>query len=200
LSVVFPQIMLSFLAAMSDITLMLQAASRGERLASEELLPLVYEELRRLAAARMAREQQGQTLQATALVHEAWLELVGDGERSWENRAHFFGAAAHAMRRILMLKARRKARFKHGGGQVRLNIDDLQVAATTPDDDILLLNEALERLEKEDPEQARVVVLKYFGGLTNEEVAKSLDLSPRTVDRQWACAKAWLFQWMRELQ
>jgi RNA polymerase sigma factor (TIGR02999 family) len=177
---------------------MLQAASRGERLASEELLPLVYEELRRLAAARMTHEQHGQTLQATALVHEAWLELVGGGDRSWENRAHFFGAAAHAMRRILMLKARRKARFKHGGGQVRLNIDDVEVAAQTPDDNVLLLNEALERLEKEDPEQARIVVLKYFGGLTNEEVAKSLDLSPRTVDRQWACAKVWLFQWMQE--
>ena len=156
---------------MGDVTLILQAIGRNEPLASEQLLPLVYDELRRLAAARMAREQPGQTLQGTALVHEAWLELVGAGDRSWENRAH---------------------------GQVRLNIDDLEVAATTPEDNILLLNEALERLEKEDPEQARIVVLKYFGGLTNEEVAKNLNLSSRTVDRQWACAKACLFQWMRE--
>jgi RNA polymerase sigma factor (TIGR02999 family) len=183
---------------MNDLTVLLQAAGRGERLASEALLPLVYEELRRLAVARMAREQPGQTLQATALVHEAWLELAGAGGRDWESRAHFFGAAANAMRRILMLKARRKARFKHGGGLARLNIDDHDVAAPTAEDKILLLNEALERLEIEDPEQARVVVLKYFGGLTNEEVARSLDLSPRTVDRQWACAKAWLFQWMGE--
>jgi RNA polymerase sigma factor (TIGR02999 family) len=123
--------------------------------------------------------------------------LAGSAERSWENRAHFFGAAAHAMRRILMLKARRKARFKHGGGQVRLNVDDLELAAAAPEDFILLLNDALERLEQEDPDQARIVMLKFFGGLTNEEVAGSLDLSPRTVERQWACAKAWLFQWMR---
>jgi RNA polymerase sigma factor (TIGR02999 family) len=182
---------------MSDITVMLQATGRGDRLASDALLPLVYEELRRLALSRMTREQPGQTLQPTALVHEAWLELAGSAERSWENRAHFFGAAAHAMRRILMLKARRKARFKHGGGQVRLNVDDLELAAAAPEDFILLLNDALERLEQEDPDQARIVMLKFFGGLTNEEVAGSLDLSPRTVERQWACAKAWLFQWMR---
>ena len=183
---------------MSDITLLLQAASRGERLASEALLPLVYEELRRLAMARMAREQPGQTLQATALVHEAWMELGAGAGQTWENRAHFFGAAANAMRRILMLAARRKARLKHGGGQTRLNIDDVDVPAPTPEEDLLLLNEALERLEEEDSEQARIVVLKYFGGLTNEEVSKSLGLSPRTVDRQWACAKAWLFHWMRK--
>jgi RNA polymerase sigma factor (TIGR02999 family) len=183
---------------MSDITLLLQAASRGERLASEALLPLVYEELRRLATARMAREQPGHTLQATALVHEAWLNLVGDGHQSWENRAHFYGAAANAMRRILISHARRKARTRHGGGLARLNIDDLDLAATAPEENILLLNEAIERLEKEDPEQARIVVLKYFGGLTNVEVAQSLHLSSRTVERQLAFAKARLLQWIRE--
>jgi RNA polymerase sigma factor (TIGR02999 family) len=176
---------------------MLEAVGRGERQASEELLPAVYEELRRLAAARLARESAGQTLQPTALVHEAWLQLVGSGERSWENRSHFFGAAADAMRRILIDKARRKSRLKHGAGQVRLDLNDLELSAATPDDTILLINEALQRLEQEDPEQARVVVLKFFGGLTNLEVAESMGIGERTVDRQWACAKARLFQWIR---
>jgi RNA polymerase sigma factor (TIGR02999 family) len=184
----------------SDVTLLLQAAGRGERLASEELLPLVYEELRRVALARIAQERPGQTLQATALVHEAWLELVGNKDSGWESRAHFFGAAAHAMRRILMLKARRKSRIKHGGGQTRVDVGDVEIPATDADEKILLINEALERLEQEDPEQARVVVLKFFGGLTNEQVAVNLGISPRSVDRQWACAKAWLAQWTRKQQ
>jgi RNA polymerase sigma factor (TIGR02999 family) len=184
----------------SDVTILLQAAGRGERLASEELLPLVYEELRRVALARIAQERPGQTLQATALVHEAWLELVGNKDSGWENRAHFFGAAAHAMRRILMLKARRKSRLKHGGGQTRVDVEDVEIPATDADEKILLINEALERLEQEDPEQARVVVLKFFGGLTNEQVAVNLGVSPRSVDRQWACAKAWLAQWTRKQQ
>jgi RNA polymerase sigma factor (TIGR02999 family) len=183
---------------MNNITLLLHATSRREDNAQEELFELVYEELRRMAAARMAREAAGQTLQPTALVHEAWLQLVGDGDRTWENRAHFFGAAADAMRRILIDKARRKSRLKHGGGQIRVDIDDLELADTTPDDNILLINEALQRLEQEDPEQARVVVLKFFGGLTNSEVAESMDIAERTVDRQWACAKARLFRWIRE--
>ena len=182
---------------MSDITLMLEAIKRGEKQASEQLLPLVYDKLRNLAAARMAQENAGQTLPPTALVHEAWLQLAGDGSRSWQNRAHFFGAAADAMRRILIDKARRKSRLKHGGGQSRLNIDDLELAETIPDDNILLINEALERLEKEDPEQARGVVLKFFGGLTNLEVAESLGIAERTVDRHWACAKARLFRWIQ---
>ena len=182
---------------MTDITLVLQAVGRGEQPASESLLPLVYDELRRLAAARMASESAGQTLQPTALVHEAWMQLVGEGGRSWENRAHFFGAAADAMRRILIDKARRKSRLKHGGGQARLDVDDLELAGTTPDDNVLLINEALEKLEAEDPEQARVVVLKFFGGLTNLEVAETLGLAGRTVDRQWACAKARLFRYIR---
>jgi RNA polymerase sigma factor (TIGR02999 family) len=182
---------------MSDITLVFDAINRGERQASEELLPLVYDELRRIAAARMAQESAGQTLQPTALVHEAWLQLVGEGGRSWQNRAHFFGAAADAMRRILIDKARRKSRLKHGGGQARLDIDELELAEMTPDENVLLINEALEKLEQEDPQQARVVVLKFFGGLTNLEVAENLGIAERTVDRQWACAKARLFRWIR---
>ena len=184
---------------MSDVTLILEAIGRGEHQATEELFPLVYEELRRLAAARMAQEAAGQTLQPTALVHEAWLQLAGDGSRSWQNRAHFFGAAADAMRRILIDKARRKSRLKHGGGQSRLDIDDLEIAATTPNEDALRIDEALEKLEQEDPEQARIVVLKFFGGLTNEEVAENLGIGERTVYRQWVCAKARLLRLVRRL-
>jgi RNA polymerase sigma factor (TIGR02999 family) len=184
---------------MSEITLVLEAIGRGESKASEDLLPLVYDELRRLAAARMAQEAAGQTLQPTALVHEAWLQLVGPGERSWQNRAHFFGAAADAMRRILVDKARRKARLKRGGGQARVDIEDVEIAGTTPDEDVLRINEALQRLEQEDAEQARIVVLKFFSGLTNEEVAENLGVSERTVYRQWVCAKARLLRLVRSL-
>ena len=180
--------------SMSEITLLLQAVERGQSRASEELLPLVYNELRQLAAARMAQEAAGQTLQATALVHEAWLRLVGDGDRTWQNRAHFFGAAAEAMRRILIERARRKSSLKHGGGGERLNVEELELAETTPDEKILLVNDALEQLEVAQPERARVVVLKYFGGLTNKEVAEALDISERSVDRHWMCAKNWLFR------
>jgi RNA polymerase sigma factor (TIGR02999 family) len=182
---------------MSEITQVLQAIRRGDGRASEELLPLVYNELRQLAAARMNQEAGGQTLQGTALVHEAWLRMVGDGDRVWENRAHFFGAAAEAMRRILVENARRKSRLKRGGGQVRLDIDELDLAATTPDEKILLMDEALEKLRAEDPEKARIVVLKFFGGLTNQEVAENLGVTERTVERQWAYAKTWLFQCIR---
>jgi len=182
---------------MSDVTLILQAVRRGDGQAAEELLPMVYNELRRLAATRMAQESAGQTLQATALVHEAWLRMVGDGDRSWQNRAHFFGAAAEAMRRILIENARRKSRLKRGGGQVRLNIEELELAATTPDDKVLLIDEALARLQVEDPQIARVVTMKYFGGMTNQEAAESLGVTERTVERQWAYAKAWLFRDIR---
>ena len=182
---------------MNDITLVLQAIERGGANASDDLLPLVYEELRRLAAARMAREGAGQTLQPTALVHEAWLQLVGAGARNWQNRAHFFGAAADAMRRILIDNARRKAALKRGGGRQRLDIEELEISAATPDEHVLLINEALERLEAEDPKRARIVTLKFFGGLTNEEVAESLDISLRTVVREWTCAKIKMFQWLR---
>jgi RNA polymerase sigma factor (TIGR02999 family) len=185
---------------MSDITLVLQSVGRGESQASEELFPLVYEELRRLAAVRMAGEAAGHTLQPTALVHEAWLQLVGDGEQSWQNRRHFFGAAAEAMRRILIINARRKSALKRGGDQKRVEIDSLEITAATPDEHILLVDEALQRLEKEDAETARMVVLKFFGGLTNEEVAESMNVSLRTVNRQWLYAKIKLFRWIREQQ
>jgi len=183
---------------MSDITLVLDAIHRGESQASEQLLPLVYQELRNLATARMLHESAGHTLQPTALVHEAWLRLVGDGSQNWKSRAYFFAAAAEAMRRILVEHARRKARQKHGGGQERLNILDLDLAEAAPDEKILLVDEALESLERSHPERARVVVMKFFGGMTNREVADALDISERSVDRHWVCAKAWLFQKLQE--
>ena len=176
------------------MTQVLQAIGRSEEGACEKLLPLVYAELRRLAGARMSHEKPGQTLQPTALVHEAWLRLVSDGDRTWENRGHFFSAAAEAMRRILIERARQKSRLKHGGGQARLNIDDLDLAETTPDDKVLLVDEALARLKVEDPELERIVVLKFFAGLSNEEIAETVGLSKRTLDRQWAYARAWLFR------
>jgi RNA polymerase sigma factor (TIGR02999 family) len=183
--------------SMSDVTMMLQAIGRGESHASDELLPLVYDELRRLAAARMAQESAGHTLQPTALVHEAWLRLVGNQPQSWENRAHFFGAAAEAMRRILIERARRKSRLKRGSGQALLDIADLDLAGTLPDDKILLVDEALEQLKLEDPEKARIVMLKFFAGLTNEQAAEALNVNERTVRRQWEFAKAWLFARIR---
>ena len=181
-------------AAASEITLVLQSLRAGESGAAADLLPLVYDELRRLAAQRMAQESASQTLQATALLHEAWLRLVGDGDRTWQNRAHFFGAAAEAMRRILVENARRKARLKRGGDLVRLNVADLELAATTPDEKVLLMDEALGKLAVADPEKARLVVLKFFGGLTNQEVAENLGVTERTVERQWAYARTWLYQ------
>ena len=182
---------------MSDVTEILGAVERGERRA-EELLPLVYDELRKLAAHQMARQPPGQTLQATALVHEAWLRLVRAEEQTWENRAHFFVAAAEAMRRILVENIRRKARLKRGGGQQRLDIDALELAATTPDDKVLLIDETLARLQAEDPDTARVVMLKFFGGLTNQEVAATLGVTERTIERDWAFARAWLYRAIRK--
>lgn len=182
---------------MSEVTLILQAIGHGEERTLDELLPLVYEELRQLAAARMSQESAGHTLQPTALVHEAWMRLVGDGDRTWKNRAYFFAAAAEAMRRILIESARRKARFKYGGGQERTDIADIEIAETTPDEKVLLINDALEELEAEHPERGRVVTLKYFGGLTNKEVAEMLGIGERTVDRHWVCAKEWLFRKVR---
>jgi len=186
---------------MSDVTHMLNAAVRGESGAAENLLPLVYDQLRTLAAARMAQECAGQTLQATALVHEAWLRLIKEGDRNWENRAMFFAAAAEAMRRILIENARRKSRLKRGGGDlVRVAISDIDLADSTPDDRILMIDEALERLQTEDPESAKLVVMKFFGGMTNQEVAANLGITERTVERQWAYAKAWLLSTIREMK
>jgi RNA polymerase sigma factor (TIGR02999 family) len=179
---------------MSDITLVLDAINRGESQASEKLLPLVYDDLRSLATARMLQESAGHTLQPTALVHEAWLRLAGADNQNWKSRAYFFAAAAEAMRRILVEHARRKARLKHGGGQQRLNMEDLELADAPPDDKILLVDDALEILERSNPERARVVVMKFFGGMTNKEVADTMGIGERSVDRHWVCAKAWLFQ------
>lgn len=162
------------------------------------LFPLVYEELRRIAASRLAGESGAQTLQPTALVHEAWLKLSGKDDRVWDNRAHFFGAAADAMRRILIDNARRKARVKHGGDQIRLDIQDVEISDLGSDESVLLVNDALEKLEQDAPEQARIVVLKFFGGLSNLEVAEHLGIGERSVNREWACAKARLFRWVRE--
>lgn len=182
---------------MSDVTLILQAVNRGEADRLDDLLPVVYEELRKVAAARMARESAGHTLQPTALVHEAWLRLVSDEERSWKNRSYFFAAAAEAMRRILIEHARKKSRLKYGGGQERVNIEDMDLSGAAPDEKLLLVNDALEQLEREHPERARIVVLKYFGGMTNKEVADTLGIGERSVDRHWVCAKTWLFQRIR---
>jgi RNA polymerase sigma factor (TIGR02999 family) len=182
---------------MSEVTQCLHAMARGDASASDELLPLVYNDLRRHAVVQMSFESAAQTLQPTALLHEAWLRLIGGGERKWQNRAHFFGAAAEAMRRILIENARRKARLKRGGDQVRVDIDQIELAETTPDEKVLLIDEALERLKAQDPEKAQVVVLKFFGGRTNQEVAETLGVTERTVERHWAYARAWLFQSIR---
>ena len=166
--------------------------------AGRDLLPLVYEDLRRLAAARMAREPEGQTLQPTALVHEAWVWLMRFGDPGWKSRGHFFGAAAEAMRRVLIENARRKNRLKRGGGQERFDVDALELGDATPDEQLLLIHEALERLEQEDPEQAQLVLLKFFGGLTNQEVAARTGVTERTIERNWAYARARLFCMIRK--
>jgi len=184
---------------MSDVTLILQGMAQGDPHASEELIPLVYDELRRLAAIHMARETGGQTLQPTALVHEAWVRLVEGKAGVWENRAHFFGAAAEAMRRILIERARRKSRLKHGGGKERVDFESLELAAALPDDKVILVDEALERLKEQDPETAKVVLLKFFGGMTNEEIVEITGTSDRTVRRQWNYAKAWLYKCIQRL-
>jgi RNA polymerase sigma factor (TIGR02999 family) len=183
--------------SLNDLTRMLNTAAKEEHLRSSELFQVVYDELRHLATARMRQGSQNQTLQPTALVHEAWLQLTRTGDRTWQNRAHFFAAAADAMREILIDTARKKSRLKRGGDQIRLNIDDVEISTVTPEDQIILIDEALARLEAESPEEARVVVLKFFGGLTNEEVAETLGTSRRTVDRLWAAAKVWIFQQIR---
>jgi RNA polymerase sigma factor (TIGR02999 family) len=171
---------------------MLESIQAGDPKAGDELLPLVYEELRRLAAARMAREGQEHTLQATALVHEAWLALIGDENVKWEGRAHFFGAAAEAMRRILINNARKRRAMRHGGGQQRLDIQDLEIPGARKDDEMLAVDEALEKFAAHDPVKAQLVKLKYFAGMNNEEAAALLGISEPTVKRYWAYAKAWL--------
>lgn len=180
------------IAEVSDITRLLQSGDAPG--AADQLLPLVYDELRRLAARRMAGQAPGQTLQATALVHEAYLRLFGDGDQTWQNRRHFFAAAAEAMRHILVDRARRKAAVRHGGGQVRLDLDDVVVAVEATDDAIMLVNDALERLAAVDSTAAELVKLRFFAGLTLAQAAELLDFSERTAKRTWAYARAWLYQ------
>jgi RNA polymerase sigma factor (TIGR02999 family) len=181
---------------MSDVTRILNAIERGDAKATEELLPLVYEELRILAAQKLSHESPGQTLQATALVHEAYLRLVGDELRSWENRGHFFSAAAEAMRRILVENARRKGRLKRGGAQQRIGFDEAMLAIGESPEDIMALDEALTKLAKEDPAVFELVKLRYFAGLTQQQTAEILGIPRRTADRNWAYARAWLYQEM----
>jgi len=181
----------------SDVTQILDAISRGETRAAEELLPVVYSELRRLAGQRLSREAAGQTLQATALVHDAWLRLVGGDDPGWENRAHFFGAAAEAMRRILVEKARRRKRLKHGGEWERIDLDAIELPEQVSSDDILALNDALDELEKLKPEDAQVVKLRFFSGLSNEEVAAALGRSLWSVKNSWAFSRVWLYRQIR---
>jgi RNA polymerase sigma factor (TIGR02999 family) len=179
----------------SEVTLILERAQQGDPKAAEELLPLVYDELRKLAAGRMANEAGGQTLQATALVHEAWLRLVGkDAQVQFQNRAHFFGAAAEAMRRILIESARRKRAVRHGGGQARLDIQELEIAAGGKDDELLAVHDTLEKFAARDKQKAELVKLRYFVGLTTEEAAEILGISIPTADRWWNFSRAWLFE------
>lgn len=180
-----------------DVTLVLQAIEAGDSKAASELLPLVYGELRKLAARRMARLRPGQTLQPTALVHEVYLALVGKKDPGWKGRGHFFGAAAQAMRELLVDAARRKAAKKHGGGLARAEAEEAEGAALEPAlpvEDILALDRALAAMKVEHPRKAEIVELRYFGGLTEEEIAAIYDVTPRTIEREWRFARAWLHQ------
>jgi RNA polymerase sigma factor (TIGR02999 family) len=176
----------------SDATVMLAAIEAGDSKAAEELLVLVYDELRRLAASKLAHEVPGQTLQATALVHEAWLRLVGDQNPSFNDRTHFFRASAEAMRRILIDRARRKKTQRHGGGYHRVHLEGFDLAAPSDDEQLLAINEALDKLALEHPVQAELVKLRYFAGLTNEEVSKALGISVSTAKNYWTFSRAWL--------
>jgi RNA polymerase sigma factor (TIGR02999 family) len=181
--------------SMSEFLRILSAIKQGEPHAASELLPLVYDELRQLAAQKLAQETPGQTLQATALVHEAYLRLLGEAEEPhWDNRGHFFAAAAEAMRRILVENARRKASLKRGGGRARVDVDESLLAAPEPREDLLALDKALDRLAAIDAQAAKLVQLRYFAGLSLPAIAQLLDISPRTANRLWAFARAWLYQ------
>jgi RNA polymerase sigma factor (TIGR02999 family) len=186
------------LARVSDVTRILEAIQQGDPTAADQLLPLVYDELRRLAAHKMANEAAGQTLQPTALVHEAWLRLAGNENQKWDGRAHFFGAAAEAMRRILIERARRKHAMRHGGDQQRVDAEDVELASPAEDDQLLAVNDALDRLAAQHKEEAELVKLRYFVGLTNDEAAEVLGISPRTAKYYWTHARAWLFREIRQ--
>lgn len=179
---------------MDDITRVVAAVGRGEAGAAEQLLPLVYEELRKLAAQKLAREPAGHTLQATALVHEAYLRIAGSVDPLWDGRGHFFAAAAEAMRRILVEGARRKKAVRHGGGRQRLDADTIAIAAPELEDDLVAIDEALDRLAALDPVKAELVKLRYFAGLTIEETAAALGISTATAKRYWTYSRVWLFQ------
>jgi RNA polymerase sigma factor (TIGR02999 family) len=179
---------------MTDVTQILDAMGQGDARAADELLPVVYDELRRLAAHRLSREKPGQTLQATALVHEAYLRLVGDEDPGWKGRGHFFGAAAEAMRRILIERARAKGRVKRGGDRQRVDVDPDQLADGAEAVDLIDLDEALTALAEEDPVDAELVKLRYFAGLSAEEAADALGMAPRTARRRWNYARAWLLR------
>jgi RNA polymerase sigma factor (TIGR02999 family) len=180
---------------MPAVTQLLEAAATGDPKAAAELLPLVYDELRKLAAQRLTLEKPGQTLQATALVHEAYLRLVsGDQPQDWNGRGHFFAAAAEAMRRILVEGARRKGRQRHGVGRRRVDLDALDIAFAGPTDDILALDAALSKLAVKHPEKAELVKLRFFAGLSGDEAARALGISPSTADRHWTFARAWLYR------
>jgi RNA polymerase sigma factor (TIGR02999 family) len=183
---------------MSDVTRILSAIEQGDPHAAEQLLPLVYDELRKLAAAKLAQEKPGQTLQPTALVHEAYLRLVGD--QHFDNRGHFFAAAAEAMRRIVVETARRKKRAKHGGGRERAEVELDDLPTRLPPEDLLALDEALDRLEQLDPVKARLVNLRYFAGMTIEQAALALNISRVSAHRYWTFARAWLHQQMTGAQ
>jgi RNA polymerase sigma factor (TIGR02999 family) len=185
---------------MNEVTRILDAIGQGDAGAAAQLLPLVYDELRRLAAQRMAQERPGQTLQATALVHEAYLRLVGDDRGEWDNRRHFFAAAAEAMRCILVDQARRKRRVRHGGDRERIDLDEACSLVQPPSDDLLALDEALTRLASRNPVRAEVVRLRFFAGLTMPEVARTLGISLPTAERYWAFARTWLFTELKEAQ
>jgi len=183
---------------MSDVTRILTAIEQGDAKAVDELLPLVYEELRRLAAQKMSRESPGQTLQATALVHEAYIRLVGSEARDWGRRTHFYAAAAEAMRRILIDKARHKHRLKRGGARQRIDLDNAEVAIDAPSTDLIALDQALSKLAEEAPAKAELVKLRYFAGLTIEQAAEILGISRATADRYWSYSRAWLFHEINE--
>ena len=191
---------MDYTQSVNDVARLLKAVEQGDPHAGDQLLPLVYAELRRLAAAKMALESPGHTLQPTALVHEAWLRLAGAENRKWNDRTHFFAAAAEAMRRILVDNARRKRARRHGGGQQRMELDEIAVASAPNDDQLLAVNEALEKFAAQDQQKAELVKLRYFIGMTIEEAAEAQGIAVPTAKRRWAYARAWLAEEIRAQQ